>query len=61
MCVEDMGNNVDVDDGHTYGHTVNVDDGHTDGNVDARTWYDVFRRGTTKGRNVQTQRQILQP
>ena len=40
MSVEDMGNNVDVDDGHTYGH------------ADTRTWSDEDIRGTIGGRNV---------
>ena len=51
--VEDTGNNVDVDDGHTDGHVDNVDDGHTDGHIDTCTWSDVLRRSTIGGRNVQ--------
>ena len=39
--VEDTGNNVDVDDGHTDGH------------VDTCTWSDVVSRCMTRGRNMQ--------
>ena len=42
VCVEDMGNNVDVDDRHTDGH------------ADSRTWSDTVSRGTIRKRNVQT-------
>ena len=51
--VENTGNNVDVENGHTYGHAYNTYDGHTDGHVDARTWSDVVSRGAIKGRNKQ--------
>ena len=39
-CVEDTGNNVDVDDRHIDGH------------VDTHIWYDIVRRGTIEVRNV---------
>ena len=42
--VEDTVNNIDVDDRHPDGHS------------DTRTWYDLFRRGTIRGRNMQPQR-----
>ena len=42
-CVEDTGNNVDVDDGQT------------DRYADILTWYDVVNRGTIGGKNVQPQ------
>ena len=51
-CVEDTGNNVDIDDGQTDGNAGNVDHGYTDTHVDARTWSDVVNRGSTGGRNV---------
>ena len=51
--VENTGNNVDVENGHTYGHAYNTYDGHTDGHVDARTWSDVVSRGTIRRRNTQ--------
>ena len=38
--VEDTVNNLDVEDGHTYGHSY------------ARTWFYVVRRGTIGVRNV---------
>ena len=43
MSVEDTGNNVDVDDIHTYGH------------ADTCAWSDKDIRGTIGGRNVHPQ------
>ena len=40
--VEDTGDNIDVDYGHTNVH------------VDAHTWSDVARRGTIGGRNMKS-------
>ena len=39
--VEDTGNIIDVDDGHTNGH------------ADTHTWSDVVSIGSITGRNVQ--------
>ena len=50
LCVEETVNNVD--DGHTDGHAGNVDHGYTYTHADARTWYEIVRRGTILGRNV---------
>ena len=41
VVVEDTGNNVDVDDGHTDGHE------------DTSTWFDIVSRGAIGGSNVQ--------
>ena len=40
-CVEDTGNNVDVDDGQIDRH------------ADTCTWSDILSRGTIGGKNVQ--------
>ena len=51
--VEDMGNSVGVDDGHTYGSVSNVDCGHIDGHGETGTWSDVVSRSMIGGRNLQ--------
>ena len=52
IYVENMGNNVDVDDGRTENNADNVYDGHIDRHEDARNWSDVVSRGSVGGRNV---------
>ena len=51
--VEDTGNNVYVDDRHTYRHEDNVVGGQTDMHADAHAWYELVSSGTIRGRNVQ--------
>ena len=37
------------------GNDLDVDDGHADGHANTLTWYELFRKSTIIGRNVQPQ------